>query len=330
MAGSPDLESLYREAQSALKGRDYVRAGELLRQILRIDENYKDTSRLLAQMVKLRRRRWYSHPLLWGGLGLAALIAFGVWLAPSVRDFYASQIPTPIATSTNTPRPTNTPGPTATPTITPTPVPLAWKRLSMGQEFQRDRITVIVIDPKDADVVYAGTDNAGIYKSIDGGVSWKPVHNGLGRASIYTLVIDPLDPSNLYAGVIQGGVYKTTDGGEHWAVANEGFLRLDGRGIVVIDPSHPNQLLYTEGPMIYASSNGAESWTLVKNENTCPDEIAAIALHPRNGATVYATNNHNSWGRCPLSGVYRSEDGGYTWTPPKFEIFRPHDNSLLI
>jgi len=62
MAEKSELESIYREAQSALKSRDYVRAGELLRQILVIDENYKDVSRLLANVVKLKRRRWYNDP----------------------------------------------------------------------------------------------------------------------------------------------------------------------------------------------------------------------------------------------------------------------------
>jgi len=60
--------AIYRKAQSALKSRDYARASELLRQILVIDENYKDVSRLLAQMVKLKRRRWYSHPAFWARL----------------------------------------------------------------------------------------------------------------------------------------------------------------------------------------------------------------------------------------------------------------------
>ena len=62
------LEQLYQEARSALKARDYIRAGNLLRQILQIDENYKDASRLLAQTVKLRRRRWYNDPRLWGAI----------------------------------------------------------------------------------------------------------------------------------------------------------------------------------------------------------------------------------------------------------------------
>jgi ferric-dicitrate binding protein FerR (iron transport regulator) len=84
---TPDqLEQLYQAARTALKARDFDRASGLLRQILLIDENYRDASRLLAQTVKLRRRHWYSHPFLLGGLGLAALVGLGLWLAPRLAS----------------------------------------------------------------------------------------------------------------------------------------------------------------------------------------------------------------------------------------------------
>jgi len=222
-----ELETIYREAQSALKGRDYVRAGELLRQILQVDENYKDTSRLLARVVKLRRQRWYNHPLVWGMLGLAALILLGIWIAPLVRGFYASQAS--VARSTNTSRlpvtqtQTEVSDPSKTPSPTPTSVPLAWKRISMGQEFARDEITAIAIDPKDVDVIYVGTTHAGIYKSIDGGISWRPFHNGLKDAHVLSILIDPNEPRIVYAGVASNQVYKTTNGGQDWQIASDGL-----------------------------------------------------------------------------------------------------------
>jgi hypothetical protein len=77
MDDQPELDSLHQQARIALKARDYTRASDLLRQILLEDENYKDASRLLAQTVKLKRGRWYSQPLLWGGLGMVALVGLG-------------------------------------------------------------------------------------------------------------------------------------------------------------------------------------------------------------------------------------------------------------
>ena len=64
------LEQLYQEAKSALKAKNYERASELLKQILIVDENYKDASRLLARIVREKRRRWYNQPALWGTLGV--------------------------------------------------------------------------------------------------------------------------------------------------------------------------------------------------------------------------------------------------------------------
>ena len=335
---SEKLEGLYQEARTAFKAKNYARASDILLQILQIDENYKDTSRLLAQTVKLRRRRWYHHPLLWGAMGLTVLILSSLWFGPRLRDLYSNLLPTSPERSPNasgsihtpTANSISKPRPSPTSTIATTPVPLVWQRISMGQEFQRDRIKVIDINSMDAEVLFAGGENAGIFKSIDGGESWKPNQNGLGRASIYSLVIDPLHPSTMYAGVSEAGVYKSTDGGDHWMIASEGIREGIGwKSIVILDRNQPNYLFYTEGSNIYASSDGADTWTEVKHDTTCPDEIAALALNPHNGAIVYVTNNH-SWGNCPLSGVYQSVDRGQTWSLPEFEIIRPHNNLLLI
>jgi len=132
MTDLPNLESLYREAQSALKRREYERAGGLLRQILLIDENYKDASRLLAQLVKLRRRRWYNDPRLLGALGLVIVIVLGVFLAPRMRGMYVTPNVPATDTATITITPTKTEIPTETPTPAPTAIPLAWKRVWLG------------------------------------------------------------------------------------------------------------------------------------------------------------------------------------------------------
>jgi len=177
-----DLESLYKEAQSALKAKEFDRASELLRQILKTDVDYKDTAQLLARVIKLSRRRWYNDPRLWGALGVLLLVGLGIYLFPKLRGLTSRPAPTTtIILPTGTPSPTIAPPATATltETLTPTstPVPLTWKRIYVGQEFPRDTIISALIDENDSDVMYVGTKNAGVYKSIDGGVSWQPDHD---------------------------------------------------------------------------------------------------------------------------------------------------------
>jgi hypothetical protein len=81
---SEQLEQLYQQAKSALKARDYDRAASLLKQILIADENYRDASRLLAQIVKLKRRRWYNDMRIWGPVIGIVFIGLLIWLVPKI------------------------------------------------------------------------------------------------------------------------------------------------------------------------------------------------------------------------------------------------------
>jgi hypothetical protein len=113
------IESLYQEACSALKARDYEYAIELLKRILVVEENYKDTFRLLAKAVRLRKLRWYKNPRLWGVLGLAVVFVLGIVIAPKIGSLFAG----PAPTNTLSPTGTNTALPTSSPTATPTRSP---------------------------------------------------------------------------------------------------------------------------------------------------------------------------------------------------------------
>ncbi len=223
MADQIELDSLYSQAQAALKAKQYDRASDLLRQILLADENYKDASRLLARAVRLRRRRWYSHPLLWGVIGIAALAVIGIWAAPQLGRFYASRVAQP------TNRPTNTETPSLTPTPAPTAVPLAWKRISIGLEFPRDAIVSALIDENDSDVMYVGTRSAGVYRSIDGGLSWQPDHDPEIEQRLSSSVFRPpegegsspvisinAENGETYSYRLSGGIVEESKNGKPW------------------------------------------------------------------------------------------------------------------
>jgi photosystem II stability/assembly factor-like uncharacterized protein len=203
-----------------------------------------------------------------------------------------------------------------TPSIvsSPTPIPLVWTRLSSGQAFARDTITAIVIDPEDPEVLYVGTENAGIYKSIDGGVSWTPANRGLGRASIDTLAIDTLESRVLYTGTLTAGIYKTTDSGETWQEVNNG-IELPGwdwTSILRIDPEDDQHLYYTNGLDIYESQDGAGSW-IEGERHSSGFALTSLVLHPSVERTLYATSyTGDNWEYDHK--VWSTKNRGLTWT----------------
>ena len=318
MDSPPDLEALYEQAQTALAAKDFRRASDLLKRILLADEDYKDASRLLAQVVAHQRRRWYSDRRLWGALGALALVGIALLLRDRLSGLFVGK-PTAVPPSTQvalvpseTPS-TSTGRPTTPPSPTDTPVPLIWRRLSTGEFLPRDAISAIVVDPQDPDVVYVGTVNAGVYKSIDGGQSWQPAHSGMDRASVQTLVIDPTNPAVLYAGTLVNGVYKTEDRAQTWRAVNRG-IELPGwnwTGVLAMDKSNSQHLYYAHGLGIFETEDGGESWQN-PSPRSCPSRPVDLVLHPADSQTVYVQAIGDSSASCQ-GGVYVSRNGGQTW-----------------
>ena len=341
MSEQPNLESLYAQAQAAIKVKDYEHASELLRQIVVVDETYRAASRLLANVVALQRRRWYNDPRLWGAVGVFVLVMLGVVigsqlptllpaptstptmiaLAPSVTvaSMATATRVEPTKTVTPSPVPTNTLVSSVTPTRAPTAIPFTWKRLYSGQEFQLDSYNKMVLDPRDSDIIYMSSINTGIYKTIDGGISWQPANNGLGTTVIQTLVIDPKDSQILYAGLNRAGTYKTTDGGNTWRPINQGIGALGGLSAIVMDPNNNRHLFYatnvyaTTANAFYESLDAGEHWSQVK-ESRCPNNNSALVPHPTESQTLFilAAQPVDS-SSCDV-GIYKSQDAGRTWT----------------
>ncbi|MCU0381015.1 MAG: hypothetical protein MUE58_07475 [Chitinophagaceae bacterium] len=205
----------------------------------------------------------------------------------------------------------------------------------MGPGTMSGRITDIVGVNKEAGkILYVGTAGGGIWKSINAGVTFKPVFDKYCQ-SIGALAIDQTNPKVIYAGTgesnmrnsvsIGDGLYKSTDAGDNWTKI--GLDSTEHIAKIVIDPSNSN-IVYVAapGPLwsdskhrgLYKSSDAGKTWEkiLYVNEKAgCAD----VSVDPKNPNIVYATTWEfrrlpylfNSGGAG--SGIYKSLDGGKTW-----------------
>jgi len=198
-----------------------------------------------------------------------------------------------------------------------------------------NRVSAVVGVPGDRNICYVGAASGGIFKSIDGGINWKPIFDKQKVLSIGALALAPSDPNIIWAGtgeahirsnVSQGnGVYKSWDGGKTWK--NMGLTKSGRISRIVIDPRNPDivfagALGHCYGPQpdrgVFRTTDGGQNWekVLFVNEDTgCSD----IVMDPKNPRTLLAgmwpflIRTWGRWSGGPGGGLYISRDGGTTW-----------------
>ncbi|MGA7537431.1 MAG: hypothetical protein WBW93_01560 [Steroidobacteraceae bacterium] len=154
-------------------------------------------------------------------------------------------------------------------------------------------------------------------------LAWRNI--GPFRAGRTTAVAGvPDQPATFYIGSSGGGVWKTIDAGTSWHNISDGFFDVGGIGAIAVAPSDPNVLYVgtgeasirnqttSPGDGVYKSTNAGKSWTHVGLANTL--QIAAIVVDPENPDIVYVAAQGDPWVPSRERGVYRSRDGGNTWS----------------
>jgi photosystem II stability/assembly factor-like uncharacterized protein len=206
---------------------------------------------------------------------------------------------------------------------------------NLGPAAAGGRVTSVVGVPDNPALYYAGAAAGGVFKSVDGGLSWKAVFEHESTASIGDIALAPSNPNVIWVGtgeanirndVIDGaGVYLSADTGQSWKFMGLGSVGQISR--VIVDPSDSNivfvgALGHTWAPNadrgVYRTTDGGKTWkkVLYVDDST---GVCDLTMEPGNPKVLYAGMWH--FRRYPWtledggdsSGLYRSTDGGETW-----------------
>ena len=191
--------------------------------------------------------------------------------------------------------------------------------------------------PTDPDTVYAGVEDAALFRSTDGGQTWQELPGlrgvkghlwqpGAGGMGLHTLLLDPSHPERIFIAISAAGVFRSDDVGKTWRPMNRGLkspYELPdpdaevGHCVhrVAMHPSHPNVLFMQKHWDVMRSDDAGESWHEVSG-NLPTDVGFPIAVHAHEPDTVYVVPITSDLEHYPPEGklrVYRSRTGGNEW-----------------
>lgn len=193
--------------------------------------------------------------------------------------------------------------------------------------------------PGNADTVYAGVEDAGLFRSRDGGMTWQELPHlrthsrgndwapGAGGLCLHTILIEPKNEQRIYCAISSAGAFRSDDGGESWKIATHGlssnFLPEPSAEIghcvhnLTMHPSRPDTVFMQKHWDVCRTDDAGENWREVSGN--LPSEFGfPIAVHAHEPETIYVVPIKSDSEHYPPEGklrVYRSRTGGGEWEP---------------
>lgn len=173
------------------------------------------------------------------------------------------------------------------------------------------RVTVVAIDPSNANTIYIGAPAGGIWKSTNNGTTWTPLSDELPQIGVSGIVVDPTNSNVIYiatgdkdaSDTYSVGVLKSTDGGLNWNTTGLSFTGTGNfAGDLIIHPTNNQIILCATSAGLYRTINGGTSWTV---EQTGDFSQGSVRFKPTDPTIVYATTG---------SRFYKSTNTGDTFT----------------
>ena len=210
---------------------------------------------------------------------------------------------------------------------------------AVGPALTSGRVADLAINPLNPDEWYVAAASGGVWKTANHGLTFEPLFDDQGSYSIGCITLDPSNSHTVWVGTGENnnqrsvaygdGVYKSTDGGSSWT--NVGLKASEHMGMIAVHPKNSNIVwVAAYGPLwssggergIYKTTDGGTTWRRVLNvsEHTGFNEVH---LDPRNPNVLFATAHqrrrhvHTYVSGGPESGLWKSEDGGETWSEVK-------------
>jgi len=193
--------------------------------------------------------------------------------------------------------------------------------------------------PTDPNTVYAGVEDAALFRTTDGGKTWHELPGlrghpsgsqwgpGAGGMCLHTILLDPKHPDRIYIAISAAGAFRTDDGGKTWVPINRGLRSRSlpdqdqevGHCVhkIAMHPSKPKVLFMQKHWHVMRSNDAGDSWQKISG-NLPSDFGFPIAVHPHDPETVYVVPIKSDAEHYPPEGklrVYRSRKGGNQWEP---------------